>query len=187
MPVRGSMSSVTGDGRPLLVLISGSPGSGKSTLGRQLSELLRLPHLNRDEIWSGLRFTHRRGASDGVLSRGIVAEYGALEHLLAVGVSLIADRTLYRGEFEANVRRLQDLAQVVNVHVRSSHAQQRFEERERAVEQSVEEFDRKMRKVQEIREVVSNPLDLSCSVIEVPNEDGFQPSVEQIASELRRM
>jgi len=183
----GSMTTVTGDGRPLLVLISGSPGSGKSTLGRLLSKEMRLPHLNRDEIWAGLRFTHQRGASDDVLVRGIVAEYGALEHLLAVGVSLIADGTLYRGEFEANIRRLQDLAQVVNLHVRSSRASQRFEERELALDQSAEDLDRKLDKLQEIQDLVSEPLDLTCQTIEITNEDDFEPSVEQIISELHQM
>lgn len=184
--VHGSMRGVTGDGRPLLVLISGSPGSGKSTLGRRLSQEMRLPHLNRDEIWAGLRFTHERGAPDSVLSRGIVAEYGAIEHLLAVGVSLIADGTLYRGEFEANVRRLQDLAQVVNLHVRSSQASQRFEQRERSLDQPTEDVERKMRKLHEIRNLVAEPLDLPCRTIEITNEEDFEPSVEQIIRELHQ-
>jgi hypothetical protein len=146
---------------------------------------MRLPHLNRDEIWAGLRLTHSRGAPEAVLSRGIVAEYGALEHLLAVGVSVIADGTLYRGEFEANVRRLRDLADVVNLHVRSSRAAERFEERERLLDQPKDEFDRKMRKIYEIEAAVSEPLDLSCRVIEVANEDDFDPSVEQLVQKLR--
>lgn len=178
------MAAVSGDGRPLLILISGSPGSGKTTLGRRLSEATRLPHLNRDEIWTGLRLTHQRGAPEAVLTRGIVAEYGAIEHLLAVGVSLIADGTLYRGEFEGNVRRLRDLAEVVNLHVRSNRAAERFEKRERLRSQPAEELERKLRKIVEIEAAVAEPLELSCRVIEVANEDDFDPSVEQLAQEL---
>lgn len=177
-------TTVAGNERPLLVLISGSPGSGKSTLARRLSDATRLPHLNRDELWAGLRLTHRRGGPDALLSRGIVAQYGALEHLLAVGVSLIADGTLYRGEHEASVRRLRDLAEVVNLHVRCGQASQRFEERERSVDQPTEEFDRKMRKMQEVQRLVAEPLDLSCRMIEVVNEDDFDPTVEQLVREL---
>ena len=180
----GSMAIVTLAERPLLVLVSGAPGSGKSTLARRLSEATRLPHLDRDEIWAGLRLTHRRGGPDALLSRGVVAQFGALEHLLAVGVSLIADGTLYRGEHEASVRRLRDLAEVVNLHVRSDRAAQRFEERERSVDQPREELDSALRRMSSVQRLVTEPLDLSCRMIEVVNDDDFDPSVEQLVREL---
>jgi len=37
-------------GRPLLVLVSGAPGSGASTLSRRLAAELRLPFLTRDDL-----------------------------------------------------------------------------------------------------------------------------------------
>jgi len=112
-------------GLPLLVLVSGAPASGKTTLAQELSNLLTVFHLNRDEIWDGLRFTVGRGGDPSLARRGVVAEYGVLEHLLAVGVSVVADGTLYAGEFEAHVRRLRDLADVVNVHCRAANSIER--------------------------------------------------------------
>ena len=36
------------------VVVSGGPGSGKTTLGRELSKDMRLPHLNKDLVCSSL-------------------------------------------------------------------------------------------------------------------------------------
>ena len=41
--------------RPWLVMVTGEPGSGKSTLGRQLAEALHVPYLSRDDVRWGLR------------------------------------------------------------------------------------------------------------------------------------
>jgi hypothetical protein len=40
--------------RPWLVLVTGEPGSGKTTLGKQLADALRLPFLSRDQVRGGL-------------------------------------------------------------------------------------------------------------------------------------
>ena len=54
----GSVTAVAGDARrPLVVLLVGEPGSGKTTLGRALSEALHLPFLARDQVRRGLFFT----------------------------------------------------------------------------------------------------------------------------------
>lgn len=47
------------EGRPLLVVISGAPGSGKTIMARVLSERLHLPVVNRDLIKTGLHVTAR--------------------------------------------------------------------------------------------------------------------------------
>jgi hypothetical protein len=41
-------------GTPLFVVVSGIPGSGKTTLGRKLAEALRLPFYDKDDILEGL-------------------------------------------------------------------------------------------------------------------------------------
>jgi hypothetical protein len=43
-----------------------------------------------------------------------------------------------------------------------------------------------MLRIAEIQTVVSEPLDLGCRLIEVSNEQAFDPSVEDLASELGR-
>ena len=40
--------------KPTLIIVSGRPGSGKTTLGRKLAEALSCPFISRDEIYEGL-------------------------------------------------------------------------------------------------------------------------------------
>jgi len=178
--VRQTVAVLANEVQPLLVLVSGAPGSGKTTLARQIAQALKIPHLNRDEIWEGLRFTVRRGAPESIGGRGVTAEYGALEHLLAVGVSLVADGTMYRGEFEANIRRLRDLAEVVNIHCRAASASQRYRDRELEKQLPQQVFDAQMKRLSEIGDLVTDPLDLGCPMIEVNTESDLNPPVDEI-------
>ena len=40
--------------RPFVVLLTGEPGSGKTTLGLELSQAMRLPFVSRDQVRGGL-------------------------------------------------------------------------------------------------------------------------------------
>ena len=72
----------------LFVVVSGIPGSGKTTLGRKLAEALRLPFYDKDEILEGLFESEGIGdlawrrklsrKSDEELIRRVVASTGAV-------------------------------------------------------------------------------------------------------------
>jgi predicted kinase len=94
---------------PLLVLVSGAPGSGKTTLAIEIAQALGLFQLHRDGIWDGLRFTAARGRGEP-LAHGVDVWYAAMALLLKSGVSLVADGTLYRGWDESNIRPCSDSA-----------------------------------------------------------------------------
>ena len=52
--------------RPLVVLVGGAPGSGKTTLGSALSKELLLPHLNKDDLVHGVWRTKLRAFELGL-------------------------------------------------------------------------------------------------------------------------
>lgn len=79
--------------QPTLVVVTGAPGSGKTTLSKTLAETLRLPWLSRDRFRTGLFFA-LGGWSDepeAVPSReeSIDVFLEAVETLLARRVSVV--------------------------------------------------------------------------------------------------
>ncbi|MDQ2902886.1 MAG: ATP-binding protein [Ktedonobacteraceae bacterium] len=88
---------------PLLIIISGPPGAGKTTLGRYLAQELHLPFLNKDDI-KELLFDNL-GWSDRPWSRKLgMTSYELLYHFIEVqlraGGSLITESNfdpLYAG------------------------------------------------------------------------------------------
>lgn len=81
--------------RPRVVLVTGAPGSGKTSLGTRLARELRVPFLARDDVRGGLMFTAGAWTDemDGVPSAddAVEAFLQTVEGLLGRGVSLVAE------------------------------------------------------------------------------------------------
>lgn len=164
--------------------MSGAPGSGKTTLARELAAGLRIFHLHRDGIWEGLRFTARRG-SGGEVPHGVHVWYATLSLLLRSRVSVVADATLYRGWDEDNARPLLALGDVVNVHCRSDDATARFAAREHREGTPASEVAALVARVEEYGDRVIEPIDLDCRRYLVDTTAGYDPPLADLLQVLR--
>jgi tRNA uridine 5-carbamoylmethylation protein Kti12 len=165
---------------PRIVLISGAPGSGKTTLGRHLADALSVPHVNKDRIREGLWLTDPSIARDGHRIWGIWMS--SLQLLLAAGASVVVDQTLYRGQSEADLcSQLLPLGRTVNVHTRSALADSRWraklsDDPRWEPEQLLQLFA----KAESNAPLWTDPLDLGCPRIEVNTTDGYDPSIREL-------
>lgn len=85
--------------RPVVIIVTGSPGTGKTTLAQRLAEHFCLPLIAKDAIKEHLYDALGYGeiAWSRKLSRAsIMVLYGMLESLLAAGVSCVIEANFWR-------------------------------------------------------------------------------------------
>jgi predicted kinase len=159
--------------RPMLVIVSGAPGSGKTTMGGRLATELRLPHLNRDLVRDGLWMTD---GDDVALTtdRAWRVWLSAVTLYVKNGVSLVLDQTFYRGLSDVTLRReLVPITWAVNVHLVASHATERWRTGLTGKDGGAPTSSSDC-KVEGIQPQVRDPLDFGCPQIVV---DTTEPEV----------
>jgi predicted kinase len=85
---------VTTIGKPVLAVVSGPPGTGKTTLAHTIARAAGCPAIIRDEIKQGLVLStpgHRAGGDDPLNIPALHAFFGVLETLVRAGVTLVAE------------------------------------------------------------------------------------------------
>ncbi|MFC3832281.1 MULTISPECIES: AAA family ATPase [Deinococcus] len=104
--------------RPRLVLVTGAPGSGKTTLAARLAGTLGWVRLSRDEfkerLWDAWTEQPTLRAQVPVAHWG--AYYAGLHALLDAGVNVVAEGSVHHTAGVPEVRALLDRADVNIIH-----------------------------------------------------------------------
>ena len=178
-------------GRPRLVLVTGAPASGKTTLADRLGPAVGLPVLSRDRLKALLADALLRPAgSDPTLLRQthVALFFGLLPYLLQSGPGLVAESALDVRLAPNDLRRALALADAVIVHcdvapdvsVRRFSARARRGERHRAHDDAahLELIMRDATAWDRYRE----PPPLGVPVLRIDATNGYSPSFEEIVA-----
>jgi predicted kinase len=167
---------------PLLAIVAGRPGSGKTTLAIRLAEELRWPLVSRDRLKEGAVRTlgWECAADPGLALRVCGAFFAEIELLLRAGVSLVAEAAFQHKVWSP---RLEPILPLTKARVILCDAPPNVAlERRRAREAKDPLFGRFHPPAADSVAVAYDPPKLHVPTLQVDTSDGYAPAFEEILS-----
>jgi len=177
------------------VLITGEPGSGKTTLGIDLSRAMQVPYIARDDVRAGLfctagAWTAQPGSAPSA-EQAVETFLRIVETVAGLGVSCIVEYVV-RGGRPNDLRRIETVANCVVLHTWCSEPLERFARRN--------EQDRLLNRrpvldalgyatirdhttdaVERMRSVAGEMrTDFDLPIMRVNTDDGYDPEMDRI-------
>lgn len=171
--------------KPLIIYVSGAPGSGKTSLAKLLSEQLNVPHLSSDLIHGGIEFTHSHHNRTTVVQNILIP---LMRDYAQKNISFVVDHVLYNDMAKTTIiDRLQEVAYVINIHTITADPIKRYVERisESELPDIIKRKEVLLGRVEHHRSNLSKSaelIDLGIPALAVTTNNGYSPTVDDIIS-----
>ncbi|MFD7281916.1 AAA family ATPase [Streptomyces sp. NPDC059862] len=175
---------------PALVVVSGGPGTGKTTLAHELARTLGCPAIIRDEIKQAMVMStpgYQSGGDDPLNYPTLDAFFGVLKVLLKAGVTLVVEAAFQDRLWRPNLEPLTGLAHIrvirCTTEVGVAH--------DRIVQRAKEDVHRAAHGDQDLLEAIAAgehsleafvPISLDVPTLTVDTSAGYQPALPDIAA-----
>lgn len=169
--------------KPIIIYVSGAPGSGKTTLAKHISKQLNIPHISSDLVHGGVAFTlpdHNRGET----IRDVFVPY--MTHCSQLGISFVVDHVLQKHlAKETIIDKLQEHANIIYIHTQSSDPIERYKKNiETHESQEVQSRHDYLMSRAEFHasnlENTRHTIDLDIPTLVVDTNDGYDPALNEI-------
>jgi predicted kinase len=179
---------------PTLIVVSGPPGSGKTTLAHEIARRVGCPAICRDEIKEGMVHANPgfvASTSDPLSLRTLHTFFEVLRLLLTDGVSIVAEAAFQNKLWRPGLEPLTDLAEIRIVHsvvdaaIRRDRMQRRLaQEPGRAAHADLAHLQDGGRTGAQIDDF--DPVSLDAPEIHVGTTDGYHPGLDDVIAFIRR-